>query len=372
MQHILSRQIIRGKYLKWIFILQEFDLEFVSSKSKKSLTFTELMFKLPRVDEEPMVNNSFPNDLLFLIDSSDPWYGDIFVYLQNKCFCRQPSRDKHRCIIHHNKHYLIVYNTLYHQWVDLILCRCLIHEEDEHIFNDFHAKACGVHLSGLATSQKPLRVGYFWQSILKDCMNVVQWCNYYHISSRNMGAHPSPLHPMVTVDPFAKWDIDFITCRPTSANGHGYIIMAVYYFTKWDEAMPAYSNDNTTTALFIFNQFIAMFGLPKTIMTNHRSHFQSKMMTEVSFKLVFHHENSTPYYPQVNGQVNDINSVLKKMIQRMLGKHKTKWHLMLFSTLWAYWTSTKTVAGFTPFHIFYSLEVVLPIECEISSLKISI
>jgi hypothetical protein len=39
MQHILTRQVLGGKYSKWIFILQEFDLEFEKAKSKKSLVF---------------------------------------------------------------------------------------------------------------------------------------------------------------------------------------------------------------------------------------------------------------------------------------------------------------------------------------------
>ena len=34
MTYILSRQLLGGKYSKWIAILQEFDLEFVKSKSK--------------------------------------------------------------------------------------------------------------------------------------------------------------------------------------------------------------------------------------------------------------------------------------------------------------------------------------------------
>ena len=38
-QFILTRRMIGGKYNKWIVILQEFDLEFVSAKSKKSLIF---------------------------------------------------------------------------------------------------------------------------------------------------------------------------------------------------------------------------------------------------------------------------------------------------------------------------------------------
>ena len=37
MQHILTCQLLGGKYSKWIIILQEFDLEFERAKSKKSL-----------------------------------------------------------------------------------------------------------------------------------------------------------------------------------------------------------------------------------------------------------------------------------------------------------------------------------------------
>ena len=86
----------------------------------------------------------------------------------------------------------------------------------------------------------------------------------------------------------------------------------------------------------------------------------------------FSHENSTPYYPQANGQVKAINKVLKTMLRRMVGDHKSNWHLTLFSALWAYRTSVKTTTGFTPFHLVYGLEVVLPIECEIPSLKIAV
>lgn len=40
--------------------------------------------------------------------------------------------------------------------------------------------------------------------------------------------------------------------------------------------------------------------------------------------------------------------------------------------LWAYRSSTKTSTGFTPFQFVYSMEVILPIECEIMPLKLSI
>ena len=58
------------------------------------------------------------------------------------------------------------------------------------------------------------------------------------------------------------------------------------------------------------------------------------------------------------------------MLQRMIGVHKKNWHLILYSDLWAYRTSVRNATGFTPFQLVYGLEAILPIQCEISSLKL--
>ena len=86
----------------------------------------------------------------------------------------------------------------------------------------------------------------------------------------------------------------------------------------------------------------------------------------------FHHQNSTPYHPQVNGQVEAINKVLKTMLHRMLGEHKSNWHPTLFSALWAYKTFVKTTIEFTSSQLVYGLEAISPIECEIPSLKLAV
>ena len=56
----------------------------------------------------------------------------------------------------------------------------------------------------------------------------------------------------------------------------------------------------------------------------------------------------------------------------MVGNHKTNWHHMLFYALWAYRTSTKTTTGFTPFRLVNGVESVLPIECQIPSLRLAV
>ena len=86
MTYILSRQLLGGKYSKWIVILQEFDLEFIKSKSKKSLVLAKLLCDLPSDSTATTSKPSIFDDSLFLIGSSDPWYGDFIIYLQTQTF----------------------------------------------------------------------------------------------------------------------------------------------------------------------------------------------------------------------------------------------------------------------------------------------
>ena len=106
------------------------------------------------------------------------------------------------------------------------------------MLNDFHGGACGGHLSWLSIAQKILRVGYFWPSIFKDCVDAVKRCHPCQVFTRNMCSKPTMLHPIITTSPFTKWGLDFIDCNLASAGGHHHIIVAVDYFMKWAEAMP--------------------------------------------------------------------------------------------------------------------------------------
>ena len=62
-------------------ILQEFDLDFISAKSKKSLVFVELISELPIKSGDVVPKESPIRGDMFLIESSDPWYGYILIYL---------------------------------------------------------------------------------------------------------------------------------------------------------------------------------------------------------------------------------------------------------------------------------------------------
>jgi hypothetical protein len=124
-----------------------------------------------------------------------------------------------------------------------------------------------------ATAQKILQGGYFWPSLFKDYIIAVQKCHACQTYNNKIRSHLTPLHPIVSIGPFAKRGIDFMTCNPHSAEGHGDIIIAVDYFVKWAEAMPTFDNIGKIATLFIFNHIITRFGISQTIVTNHGSHF---------------------------------------------------------------------------------------------------
>lgn len=150
--YILRRRMIDEKFSIWIVILQEFNWEFKSTKAKKSLIFTELLSDFPGNNEEVSRDESIVDDHLFLIDSCDLWYGGIIVYLQTIRFPSNVSKEEQRRIHHQAKYYLIINDTLYQRGVDMVLWRCLTHEETEKVLNDCHSGACGGHLSGLETT----------------------------------------------------------------------------------------------------------------------------------------------------------------------------------------------------------------------------
>lgn len=160
-QYILTRRLEGGKYSKWIVILQEFELEFISAKANKSLVFAELISELPRDDEDNEEEPNLKDEHLFLNSSLDPWCGDYLVYLQMLKLPSHLGSGARRHIRKNSRKYVIIGDTLYNRGIGCVLRRCLTHEEAEKVLNDYHSGACSGHLSGLATTQNILCAGFY-------------------------------------------------------------------------------------------------------------------------------------------------------------------------------------------------------------------
>ena len=71
----------------------------------------------------------------------------------------------------------------------------------------------------------------------------------------------------------------------------------------------------------------------------------------------------------MNGAVEATNKKIKKNLVKMTDIHKD-WHEYFPFTLCAYLTSVCTSMGATLYSLVYGMEAVLPVEVEISSLRI--
>nr|XP_028964664.1 uncharacterized protein LOC114827152 [Malus domestica] len=79
---------------------------------------------------------------------------------------------------------------------------------------------------------------------------------------------------------------------------------------------------------------------------------------------------SSPYYPQSNGQAKASNKILVNIIKRMVAESPEKWHEKQGKTLWAYRTFKRATTGTTPYALTFGQDVVLPMEINVSSVRI--
>ena len=91
------------------------------------------------------------------------------------------------------------------------------------------------------------------------------------------------------------------------------------------------------------------------------------MLFRSQFKIK--HHNSVSYRPKMNGAVEVANKNVKKIIAKAIETYKD-WHKKLPFALHAYQIGVRTSTGATPYSLVYGMEVVLPIEVEIPSLRV--
>ena len=148
-----------------------------------------------------------------------PLVWGILLYLHTHKFKAHLSREDILRIWHQAARNILIEYLLYRRSIDIILRRCLIQDEAEMVLNNFHSGACSGHLSGVGAAQNILVTSYFCPSIFVNCIEAVKHCRSYQLFSlKARTPPPTPLHLVVIVGPFYKWEIDFMTINPTLTN----------------------------------------------------------------------------------------------------------------------------------------------------------
>ncbi|RVW21553.1 putative mitochondrial protein [Vitis vinifera] len=123
---------------------------------------------------------------------------------------------------------------------------------------------------------KVIQSGFWWPSLFKDAHSMCKGCDRCQRLGKLTRRNMMPLNPILIVDVFDVWGIDFMGPFPMSF-GHSYILVGVDYVSKWVEAIPCRSNDHKVVLNFKENIF-ARFGVPKAIIVMEEPTFAISLL----------------------------------------------------------------------------------------------
>nr|XP_027124252.1 uncharacterized protein LOC113740942 [Coffea arabica] len=282
-----------------------------------------------------------------------------------------PEDPKKRVDIRRRAPRFIYYKgTLYRRSFDGVFLRCLGEDEAMQAMEEAHSGICGAHQSGPKLHFRIKRMGYYWPTMVKDCIDLledVKLVNFMAISSVNLLNHCIQLCFLaVRCLGFGySWTTSKIFWRTHFYFGGD------DYFSKWAEAVPLREVKKENVVDFIRLHIIYRYGVPRYIITDNGKPFCNVAMNKLCEKFHFKQYNSSMYYA-ANGLAEAFNKTLCNLLKKIVDKSKRDWHLRIGEALWAYRTTFRTPTQATPYALVYGVEAVLPLECQIPSLRIAI
>ncbi|GJT35461.1 reverse transcriptase domain-containing protein [Tanacetum coccineum] len=305
LKYLLAKQDAKPRLLRWILLLQEFDVIIGDKKRAENLTADHLLrLENPHQGnlKKKEIAKTFPLETLGIIsfhgNSSTPWFTDIANYHAGNFVVKGMSSQQKKKFFKDVR-----------QAVD-ILTAC-------------HNGPTGGHHGANYTAKKVFDSGLYWPTIYRDAMT------WSHSSSR----------------------------------GNKYILMAVDYLSKWVEAKSLPTNDARVVVKFLKSLF-ARFGTPRAIISDRGTYFCNDQFAKVMLKYGVTHRLSTTCHPQTSRQVEVSNHGLKRILERTVGENRASWYDKLDDALWAFRTAFKTPIGCTPYKLVYGKACHLPIELE--------
>lgn len=130
--------------------------------------------------------------------------------------------------------------------------------------------------------------------------------------------------------------------------------------TKHSAAFAIPNMESETIAKVLVENYICIFGIPHTILSDQGTNFLSTLFADLCKLLMIKKLTSTAYHPQTNGALERSHRTLKNYLRHYVDKNLSNWDSFLPYAMITYNTSIHISTGFTPFMLVFGHEANLP------------
>jgi hypothetical protein len=158
LRYLFAKKDAKPRLIRWVLLLQEFDLEIRDKKGSENVVADHLSRLLHEEEEEDKLplNENFLDEQLFAVEVQLPWYTDIINYLTAKVFPPGLSSQERKRLMSISRHYYWDEPYLFKSCPDQIIRRCVLEEDQLSILQHCHQFACGRHFGAKQTTLKVL------------------------------------------------------------------------------------------------------------------------------------------------------------------------------------------------------------------------
>ena len=164
LKYLFQKKESKPRLIRWVLLLQEFDLELGGTKGSKNvvcdhlsrLTTQEINVELPPIEE------NFPDEHLFHAQAStSPWYADYVNYIVAQVLAKDLDYHQKMRFLNIVKQYYRKEPYLFKMCNDQVRRRCVAEEEIPDILYHCHSSNYRGHFGSHRTAMKVLQSGFY-------------------------------------------------------------------------------------------------------------------------------------------------------------------------------------------------------------------
>ncbi|XP_035832029.1 uncharacterized protein LOC118481049 [Helianthus annuus] len=204
--------------------------------------------------------------------------------------------------------------------------KCVDSEEAKYVIREIHEGICGMHSGPRTVVAKAMNAGFYWPRMYETASEEIKKCDNCQIHAPMTHRHKHPIIHVSTSWPFQKWAIDIIGAFQEGPGGVKYVVVAIYYFTKWIEARPLAKITGEQMRRFVLDNIICRYGVPKELVSDNSVQFAGKPFRPWCEQMHIQQVFTSVTHAQSNRLVERANqSVIKGMKGDSEGNKKDGW-----------------------------------------------